>query len=418
MLSEAKNKLLTEIEGAAPMGQLLRRYWHPISGSVELKPSDVRPVRLFGENLVLYRDQDGTLGLVDRHCPHRRADLSYGFTEKRGIRCSYHGWLFDEKGNCLEQPYDDIANPGTRLKERCSVKSYPLKEMAGLIWAYLGPSPMPELPVWELMAREDGFAEIAIAEIPCNWLQCQENSCDPVHFEWMHENWTSRMSGGTDKFAPKHLKLAFDEFEHGFTYRRLREGQSESSELWTVGRVALWPNGFYLGDHFEWRVPIDDTSTLSVGWFHTPLPAESSHYRQKSVPAWRAPIRDDAGRWITSHIMNQDIVAWVGQGVIADRTKEHLGGSDRGIAMIRSRLIEEIAKLDGGAELKGILREPEAARCVPLPSPDAGPIGKRILSRADYIADKWFARRLQDFPWHAGYPREILEEYRKAVGVP
>lgn len=417
MLSEEKNRLLTEVEGAAPMGGLLRRYWHPICGSIELRPSDIRPIRLFGENLVLYRDQGGTLGLVDRHCSHRRADLSYGFTEKAGIRCSYHGWLFDAAGNCIEQPYDDIANPGTRLKSRCSIKSYPLRELAGLIWAYLGPSPMPELPIYELLAREDGFAEIAISEIPCNWLQCQENSCDPVHFEWMHENWSARMHGNSTAFAPKHLKLAFDEFEHGFTYRRLREGQSEKSELWTVGRVALWPNGFYLGDHFEWRVPIDDTNTLSVGWFHTPLPAESLDYRQKSIPAWRAPVRDQNGRWITSHIMNQDIAAWVGQGVIADRTQEHLGSSDRGIAMIRSRLIEEIAKLGSGTDPKGIIRDPDSARSVPLPTPDAGPIGKRILPRAEYIADKWLAGRLQDFPWHAGYPKEILEEYRRAVGV-
>ena len=93
--------------------------------------------------------------------------------------------------------------------------------------------------------------------------------------------------------------------------------------------------------------------------------------------------------------MNQDIVGWVGQGVIADRSLEHLGSSDRGIAMIRSRFLEEIAKLDGGMELKGIIRDPDLARCVPLPTPDAGPIGKRILSRAEYLADKWFAKRLQ-----------------------
>lgn len=417
MLSEAKNKLLTEVEGDAPMGALLRRYWHPICGSSEMHPSDIKPIRLFGENLVLYRDRSGALGLVDRHCSHRRADLSYGFTEKSGIRCSYHGWLFDASGICMEQPYDDIANPGTRLKERCNIKSYPLREMAGLIWAYLGPSPMPELPVYDLLARTDGFAEIAIAEIPCNWLQCQENSCDPVHFEWMHENWSARMRGEHGPYAPKHLKLNFEEFEHGFTYRRVREGQSETSELWTVGRVALWPIGFFLGDHFEWRVPIDDATTLSVGWFHTPLPAESREYKQQNIPAWRAPILDDEGRWITSHIMNQDIVAWVGQGVIADRTREHLGGSDRGIAMIRSRFLEEISRLETGADPKGIIRDPDAAKCVPLPTPDAGPIGKRILSRSEYLADKWFARRLQDFPWHAGHPRRILNEYRRAVGV-
>ena len=127
-------------------------------------------------------------------------------------------------------------------------------------------------------------------------------------------------SGG-DKTAPKHLKLKFEEFEHGFTYKRVREGQSEEDKYWTVGRVALWPNGFYLGRHFEWRVPVDDENTLSVAWFFVRVPKGREPYVQNRVPTWKSPIKGEDGRWITSHVINQDIVAWVGQGAIADRTQ-------------------------------------------------------------------------------------------------
>src|SRR5947199_146385 len=190
------------------MGELLRRYWMPIGGASELDTNPIKPMRLMGEDLVLYRDQGGRFGLLDRHCPHRRADLSYGFVEETGIRCNYHGWLMDETGRCIEQPYDDIGNP-----------------------------------------------------------------------------------------------------------------------YWTVGRLALWPNGFYLGNHFEWRVPVDDENTLSVAWFFMRVPKGREPYVQDSVPTWVSPIKDENGRWITSHVINQDIIAWVGQGRIADPTKENIGQS-------------------------------------------------------------------------------------------
>src|ERR1700691_3767937 len=110
MLDEAKNKLLTQVGPGTPMGELLRRYWMPIAALSELEEQSVKPVRLLGEDLVLYRDLGGTLGLVDRHCPHRRADLSYGYVENCGLRCNYHGWRYDETGACVEQPYEDTAH--------------------------------------------------------------------------------------------------------------------------------------------------------------------------------------------------------------------------------------------------------------------------------------------------------------------
>ena len=320
MLTAAKNDLLTRVGSGTPMGDLLRRYWQPFAGASELSKNPLKPVRLMGEDLVLYRDLGGKYGLVDRHCPHRRADMSYGWVEQHGIRCSYHGWRYDETGECVEQPYEDTVSPKPS-KAGCGIKAYPVRELAGLLWAYMGPAPAPELPVWEPFTWQNGFREIVLADVPCNWFQCQENSIDPVHFEWMHDNWSNRMRGG-DKKAPKHLKLKFEEFEHGFIYKRVREGQSEEDRYWTVGRVALWPNGFYLGRHFEWRVPVDDENMLSVAWFFVRVPKGREPYVQKSVPTWKSPLKDDSGRWITSHVINQDIVAWVGQGAVADRDRK------------------------------------------------------------------------------------------------
>jgi 5,5'-dehydrodivanillate O-demethylase len=413
MLSEAKNRILTQVGPGTPMGDYLRRYWHPIAGAAEFEGKDVKAIRLLGEDLTLYKDLSGTFGLVDRHCPHRRADLSYGFVEKTGLRCNYHGWLMNETGACIEQPYEDTVNPNNRMKERCSIKAYPVKEVAGLLFAYMGPAPAPELPVWEPFTWTNGFTEIVTADIPCNWFQCQENSCDPVHFEWMHDNWSIRQRNDGSPYAPAHLKVAFDEFEYGFTYRRQREGQLEDHPMWQVGRVALWPNGFYLGSHFEWRVPVDDENTLSVTWFFTRVPKESEPYAGKRH-WWHAPIKQPDGRWISSHIINQDIIAWVGQGVVSDRSKENLGASDRGIAMIRNRFFEEVEAVAAGRPPKGEIRDPAQAACVPLPlaTPE---LFKDGMSRADYLAHPYYGRRLKNFPFHYGQPEEVRAAFHRAV---
>src|SRR5215475_13813300 len=131
------------------MGELLRRYWMPSGGASELDKNPIKPIRLMGEDLVLYKDQSGRFGLLDRHCPHRRADLTYGFVEERGLRCNYHGWLWDNDGRCLHQPYEETRHPESRFKDTVRIKSYPVQEKAGLLWAYLGPDPAPLVPDWD-----------------------------------------------------------------------------------------------------------------------------------------------------------------------------------------------------------------------------------------------------------------------------
>lgn len=410
MLTAEQNRTLTEVGPGTLMGNLLRRYWMPIAAVAEMERTPTKPVRLLGEDLVLYRDKSGTYGLLDRQCPHRRADLSYGFVEERGLRCNYHGWLFGENGSCLQQPFEEIAHPEAKFKERVSIKHYPVAAKAGLLWAYLGPEPAPLVPTWEPFLWKNGFVQVVFSHVPCNWLQCQENSIDPVHFEWLHSNWSRVLRGLDGPKPPTHIKIGFEEFDYGFTYKRVVEGGSEESELWTVGRVCLWPNALFLGDHFEWRVPIDDENTLSVGWFFDRVPEEMEPFTQARIPSWEGPITDpQTGRWINSHVMNQDFVAWVGQGRISDRTQERLGESDRGIIMLRNKLLEQAKIVQQGGEPKGVVRDPAKNRVIEIP----------IINRDHYIAGYSRADRpqIKEFMFQAGQPDDVREAYFQAMGA-
>ena len=417
MLTEEKNQLLTRVGPGTPMGGLLRRYWMPIAGVSEFEHRHTKPIRLMGEDLVLYKDLSGTFGLIDRHCPHRRADLSLGMAERNGLRCNYHGWAFDASGQCVEQPFEDTAFAERNIKCSIKTRAYPVELKAGLVWAYLGPLPAPCVPDWEPFSRPNGFTQIVISSIPCNWFQCQENSIDPVHFEWMHENWGKRLrEGASVTYGPKHLKLDFEEFEYGFVYKRVREDTDEAHPYWTIGRTALWPNAFFLGEHFEWRVPIDDENTLSVVWKFSHVPKDREPYLQERIPTWTGPIKDEQGEWITSHVMNQDFVAWVGQGPIADRTQEKLGVTDRGIVMLRRRFFEEIERVAAGIDPKGTIRDPENNQSVQLPIANVDTT-LRGLSTQEILNDSRRRVRLTSYILQAGQPESVRREMSQVMGI-
>ena len=416
MLTAEQNRALTEIGPGTPMGEYLRRYWHPVAGLSDLAVGATKPIRLFGEDLVLYRDTSGGLGLMQRRCPHRGADLAYGIVEASGLRCNYHGWCFDERGECTSQPFEDVVRGGQAGRGNVRATAYPVAVKGGMIWAYMGPAPAPELPDWEAFGWENGFAQIVVSEVPCNWFQCQENSIDPVHFEWIHENWSNWLESGAASQGPRHLKLDFDEFPYGFVYRRIKDDTDETHENWTVGRVFLWPNAFFLGEHFEWRVPIDDRNTLSILWKFTRVPRDRPAYVQDRIPTWHGPLYDADGKWITSHVMNQDFLAWVGQGPIADRTKEHLGLSDKGIGLIRRRFFAELAAVAAGEEPKGLIRDPAQNRHVELP----------MMNRQETIDGYTVAEILADprkrllfmgFPFQDGQPDEVRKQFEEAMGL-
>lgn len=364
MLSAAENVRLTRVGPGSEMGALLRRYWHPIAAELELDEDPVRPVRLLGEDLVLFRDKAGRLGLIARRCPHRGVDLCAGMLEHDGLRCPYHGWKFDTAGRCLEQPFETTVHPDGTFATRVRTTAYEVALKAGLVWAYLGPLPAPCLPDWARFYAA-GQARIGLTPMDCNWLQCQENSVDPLHVEWLHQNLPAHRYGAGQRGA-RHVKLAFDEFEHGFIYRRQLDNTDASHPLWAIGRVSLWPNCLYVGAFF-YHVPIDDEHTLDVTWSLHGRDAAPSAGRVR-VPYVRAPlVYEPSGRLSAHDTRHQDALVMLGQGAIVDRTREHLGESDRGIILLRNRLLAELDALPSGADPKGILRDPAKNHHVPLP---------------------------------------------------
>ena len=146
MLTAEQNDRLTRVGPGTPTGELMRRYWHPIAAVAMMNDRSTKPITLLGENLILYKSKQGVFGLVDNYCPHRRMGMVYGIPTDDGIRCPYHGWMFDETGRCLEQPYEETEAPDNRFKDKVRIKAYPLQVKAGLIFAYLGPAPVPLLP--------------------------------------------------------------------------------------------------------------------------------------------------------------------------------------------------------------------------------------------------------------------------------
>ena len=271
MLSQEKNERLTAVGPGTPMGNLLRRYWWPVATHDMAGRVPARR-RLLGEDLVLFRDGSGQLGLLAEQCPHRRASLALGCTEQTGLRCGYHGWLFGPDGRCLEQP-GELAD--STFASRIRAVSYPVAELGGLIFAYLGPAPAPLLPRYDLFVWPDVWRDIAHAELPCNFVQIMENSVDPYHVEWLHGRYGSflrELAGepAVQVVTKKHVKVAFEVFEHGILKRRVLEGQTEQDEDWKIGHPLVFPGMLRVGGGgiatFQIRVPVDDTHTWHV-WY-------------------------------------------------------------------------------------------------------------------------------------------------------
>jgi 5,5'-dehydrodivanillate O-demethylase len=319
-------------------------------------------VTLLGENLALYRTDSGKLGLVSQRCPHRGASLAYGIPEADGLRCPYHGWKFSAGGTCLEQP----AEPAdSTFKDRVRIPAYPVQELGGLIWAYLGPEPAPLLPRWDILVRDDLERSIGVSHLPINFLQAMENSMDPIHFEWLHAvygNYVRKRQGKPPSMTPRrHEKIAFDLFEYGIYKRRLLEGEDpETSDDWLTGHPVIFPYILAVGDHsrpsFQIRVPVDDTHTLHY-WYNTQL-LEPGAPRQHKVEMRDVPAFHKNGRLVVETINGQDMMAWITQGEISDRTTERLGTSDKGVIMFRNLVLEQIAKVERGEDPLGVIRDP------------------------------------------------------------
>ena len=384
MLSPEENVMLTRVGPNTPMGDLMRRYWQPIAPLGQLIEREVMPIKLLGENLVLFRDKSGRIGLVAERCAHRKVKLECGHPVNEGIRCAYHGWTYDPSGQCVVTPGEPA---GSTLKDKISINAYPVQELAGLVFAYLGPKSEtpPLLPRWDRLVWDNVYRVCGFAMIPCNWLQCMENSFDSVHTEWLHGNsfkyWLEKQkTPQTDRrwrlaegFRTHFLRHEYEIGEFGIDKRAMLEGQTEDDDLWATKRPVVFPNLHLTsggGRHtFGWRVPLDDTHTMEV-FVRVFDPGSGVNVpRQEVVPWIEVPVVDANGQFSAlGTVLGQDVMAWVSQGDITDRSDEKLGDTDRGVILFRKLLKEQINRVESGQDPINVFRDVATNRCVDLAS--------------------------------------------------
>jgi 5,5'-dehydrodivanillate O-demethylase len=262
------------------------------------------------------------------------------------------------------------------LRERVRCPAYRAEALGGLVFAYIGPEPAPLLPRYDLLVWDNAIRDIGHALVPCHWLQIMENSVDPVHVEWLHGHCAAAqpMRSGDpvpELYLRRHEKIGFDEFRHGIIKRRLLEGGGEQDDDWKIGHPLIFPVVLRVGagnyHSFQIRVPVDETHTWHVWYSCLRHRSDAQAAGSWEIPYYEVPIRDERGEWRFDFVDGQDIAVWVSQGAIADRTRERLGDSDRGIVMYRRMLFEEMKRVGEGADPRGVIRDPEENRLVELP---------------------------------------------------
>jgi len=360
MLTREENELLTRVGPGTAAGNLLRRYWHPVGVAAELtEENPTQIVQILGETLVLFRDRKGRVGLLDDRCAHRGASLCYGRVEERGIACPYHGWLYDTKGNCLETP----AEP-RESKFHLTVKqrAYPVQKLVGLLWAYLGPLPAPLIGHFDIWYRKGGCRKIFIQpRLDCNWFQAMENSMDPAHLQILHQDTAGRgheIKSSTRGLTDDVKGFDFYEVSYGLMKKRIyKNGMIDEHPV-------IFPTILRQGNCSQIRVPMDDTHTKVYFVRFFPNADGSAVENDEPSVEYIRPYKDppDAlhpyAKFRMDTVQAQDHMAWETQGPVADRTRERLSSSDRGIVLLRQVMMREINKVQQELDPIGIIRDP------------------------------------------------------------
>ncbi len=368
----AENAELTHVGYGTPMGEVLRRYWQPVCLSFEIDELPKR-VKILGEDLVVFRDKRGRVGVLDAHCSHRGTSLEYGRIEEAGIRCCYHGWLYATDGTCLEQPGEP---PGSHFKNKVAQPAYPAREFGGLVFAYMGPPDKEptfarfdtlERPGWDLFAYRN-MSRGAVAE--CNWLQIQENAMDPIHTAFLHSTISGRQF--TDIYATL-PQLDFEETPYGMKY--IRTAKLPSGRTFVRVQEAFTPNMRSVADnltpdasHCEratligWWVPVDDTHTIG---FHIeaydPADKEKVSTFSRAKEGRTAGTQEKHRDYADTQRHPDDKEAQISQRPIAVHAMERLATTDRGVIMFRKLLRRAIQDIREGRDSQNIFRDP--SRC-------------------------------------------------------
>jgi phthalate 4,5-dioxygenase len=394
MISVEENKLLTQSDAKTPAGELLRRYWQPVALSEELpQGGPPQTVRIMGEDLVLFRDDQGRPGLLGLHCSHRGTDLSYGRIEDGGLRCLYHGWLYDVRGRVLDQPGE--PGGGAQRDAICHL-AYPCQEAAGIVFTYMGPGDPPLLPKYEFLTVPEPQRSVTKIFYRCNYLQGNEGNIDPVHLSFLHQYLNESQvvhkrivpgSGATDNallrddIAPT---IEVEVMDYGLRIYTIRGAGSGKKYLRITNFIM--PNlsafgGSTVGEGYavHWHVPIDDVSHWKYVFMFSREKALPEDLRQKHradiTPDYRLS-RDGANRYhqdrdsmqtktFTGMGLNfqaHDAFATESQGRIQDRTAEHLVSSDKAIVAARKLLLKGIEDVKQGREPRHRISDPKANR--------------------------------------------------------
>jgi phenylpropionate dioxygenase-like ring-hydroxylating dioxygenase large terminal subunit len=342
---------LTRVGPGTPCGEYLRRFWQPVILSSELGELP-RRLRILGEDLVAFRDKSGAIGLLELHCPHRGTSLEFGLIGDKGIRCCYHGWLFDVDGTILETPGEPADST---LKDRLFHGAYPVREYSGLVFAYMGPpDKQPDFPILDTYDLS-GHRQIARAPTlwECNWLQVKENSMDPAHLAFLHT------LPGSEGFTDDFKELAewdWMETPVGMVYIDTRR---QADRVWVRVADFILPNIHQFPPNADpmalrnsinrpqattWAVPLDDTHTMQIGYQRAPEGREvrrGSGFGQDGKRSYeeRQRVPGDYDAQISIH------------GGVSRHGLEHLAATDRGIIMMRNLIRQGIRAVRNGEDL-------------------------------------------------------------------
>ena len=352
-------EITAHVGPGTPCGEYMRRFWHPVLLSSQLGKRP-RVIRVLGEDLVIYRDLSGDIGLLHKHCAHRGASLEFGVIAEHGIRCCYHGWMYGNDGALLETPGEPPTSPH---KTHICQGAYPVVEFKDVIFAYLGPpEARPEFPVFDAMVMPDNRMVPYIIYSPCNWQQVSENSMDPFHVPFLH----TRIAGPqfSEIFAELPI-IAYHETQYGFFYTNARR---VGDYIWVRMHDHMVPNFSQNGAIFEnvgrvryfgrpgltrWVLPMDDTNTAVIAWRHFNDRDDPDQLGQPdNVGIGKTDFYGQSGDRPYEERQDNpgDYEAWCGLGSITSHAREHLATTDRGIALLRRRLKREIENLQKGVE--------------------------------------------------------------------
>jgi phthalate 4,5-dioxygenase oxygenase subunit len=388
MMPKEENELLTQTDRGTPCGELIRRYWQPVALAEELPPGGAPlSVRILGEDLVLFRDDQQRIGLLGIHCAHRGTDLSYGRIEDGGLRCLYHGWLYDVHGRCLEQPGEP---GGGEHRDQIRQRAYPCKEVAGAIFTYMGPGEPPLIPNYDFLKALPDHLYVSKIFHECNYLQANEGNIDPVHLSYLHRFLEKREESyrgvrGADEshynLVARNSTPTIDVELTDFGVRIYTMRQLEADKSYLRVSYFILPNfsafpGQTGGEGYSinWHVPIDDTRHWKYTFVYSagaPLQSELLNRERSEIGADYKLMRNEANRFLQDReamktktyagmgigFQAHDAFATASQGMIQDRREERLVSSDKAIVAARKLMEKAIRHVQEGKDPPHVIRD-------------------------------------------------------------